>query len=90
MATITVVLTEVKKRKTDSNIIFTAKRGNDYFTREVGPGEFATWQDFSKWILSQSPEFEVLPDKQKTLTITFHTETIEGQTIKIFDSVVVT
>lgn len=83
-------ITQAKQIK--NNITFTAQQGNNVITREVDVSEFSTWQQFAQWIINQSPDFVLLPDKLKSLSITFHTETDPetGATTRIVDSVIVT
>lgn len=95
MPTVQVDLIEVKERAGTDNVIFTAYQGNKVITREIDHSEFDTWETFANWLLSQEPQFVLLPEKEKSLEISFHFETIvdpeTGQeiTVKVLDSVTV-
>lgn len=90
MPTTNIQLIEVKQRPNTSNIVFTAQSGNRIITREIDISEFDSWQQFAQWIINQEPEFILQPDKEKSLSIEWHTETLEDDTIRIVDNVTVT
>lgn len=95
MPTIQVVLSDVKQRKGSNNILFvaTANNGNQ-IVREIDSSQIDTWQSFAEWMLAQESEFVLLPDKEKSLSITFHTETLIDEfgnpySVRIVDDVIV-
>ena len=96
MPTIQVDLIEVKERPNTNNVIITAMQGDRIITREIDRSEFDTWEKFADWLINQEPEFILLPDKEKSLGITFHIETVTDPetgietTIRVVDEVVVT
>ena len=93
MPTIQVDLIEVKQRFNTNNIVFTAKQDDKIITREINVGEFDTWEIFADWLINQEPEFILLPNKVKSLDITFHLEEIANSemsittTIRVVDNV---
>jgi len=94
MPTIQVDLTEVKQRRGSNNILFTATDSlNRQIVREIDASNIETWPEFATWLISQEPEFIRLADKEKSLSITFHTETLTDpetgakSTIRVLDSV---
>lgn len=93
MPTIQVDLIEVKERPNTDNIILTARQENKIITREIDRGAFDTWEIFADWLINQEPELVMLPDKEKSLSIVFHTETVidpetgQSSIIKVVDSV---
>lgn len=94
MPTIQVDLIEVKEHPGTDNVIFTALQGDRIITREIDRSEFDTWEIFADWLINQGPQFVLLPEKQKSLEISFHFETVVDPevgevTIKVLDSVVV-
>jgi hypothetical protein len=90
MPTIQVDLIEVKQRLGTDNVVFTAKQGDSIITREIDISEFDTWETFADWLINQEPQFVLLPEKEKSLSIEFHTEIIEDETVRILDSVIAT
>lgn len=86
----TTIIQIVEAKRVKNNITLTAKQGDNVITREIDVSEFDTWQKFAQWVINQAPDFVLLPDKQKTLTITFHNETQEGVIVRIVDNVVIT
>ena len=76
MPTIQVQLSDVKRRRNSNNILFTATDNlNRQIVREIDISDIDTWQKFARWLITQEPEFVTLPEKEKSLSITFHTET---------------
>ncbi len=96
MPTINIQISNVKQKQTI--ITFTATdENNQVIERVLDRTDIDSWTDFSTWLLNQnSPDYELLPDKEKNLSITFHTETVidpefgTESTIKVVDDVVVT
>ena len=92
MPTITVNITDVKRK--GNNIQLTAQQGNKVIYRTLDRSSVDSWDDFANWLINQEPDFELLPEKNKTLEITFHTETVDTElgevTVKVLDGVVVT
>lgn len=91
MPTITVNVTNVRRQPNSDIVEFTATYNDQVIERRIFLSEFGTWDDFANWLVNQTPDFVLELDKEKTLDITFHTETgPEGETVRVVDSVVVT
>ncbi len=94
MATVNIQISNVKRKK--DNITFTATTNNKVIKRTLNINDIDNWTDFSDWLINQQPDFELLPEKEKQLEITFHTEIVidpengEETTIKVVDDVGVT
>lgn len=86
MPTIQVDLIEVKQRPKTNNVIFTATQADKIITREIDVSEFDTWAKFAEWLINQEPEFIRLPDKEKSLSITFH---VDEEGFRVLDSITV-
>jgi len=98
MPTIQVQLSDVKRQRGSTNIKFTATDNlNRQVERMIDEAEFEdlTWTNFAEWLIQQNVEWELLPDKEKQLEITFHTETVTDpktgieSTIRVLDGVTV-
>jgi hypothetical protein len=95
MPTIQVDLIDVRQKLDTSNVTFTAKLGDDIIVREIDTDDFASWEVFANWLINQKPEFIQLPDKEKSLSIEFHTEVVtdpetgEDATVRVLDNVTV-
>lgn len=97
MPTIQVQLSDVKRQRGSTNIKFTATDNNNrQIERMIDEAEFddLTWTSFAKWLIQQDVEWELLPEKEKSLEIKFHQETIEDEfgneiTVRVLDSVTV-
>lgn len=96
MPTIEVQLSTVKQRRNSNNVILTATDNlNRQIVREIDISDIDTWAAFAEWLIQQEPEFVILPEKEKSLGITFHTETkIDPETdreysVRILDNVTV-
>ncbi len=91
MPTINVQISNVKRKK--NNISFTATSNNKVIERTLNIADIDSWPDFAAWLVNQEPDFVLVPDKEKSLSITFHAETFEtefGQTTKnVVDDVTV-
>ncbi len=95
MPTINIQISNVKQKQ--SIITFIATDENDrVIERVLDRSDINDWTDFANWLINQEPDFELLPDKEKSLSITFHTETVTDPetgseaTIRVVDGVVVT
>lgn len=94
MPTVQVQLSDVKQRRETNNVLFTATDNqNRQIVREIDATDIDTWTAFAEWMILQDVEFITLPDKEKLLEITFHTETVtdpetgEEVTVRVLDSV---
>lgn len=87
MPTIIVNITDVTRVK--NNVSFKATSGDAVIERTLNVNTVDNWDDFAQWLLDQQPDYDLLPDKEKSLSITFHTETLEGVTRRVLDSVIV-
>lgn len=98
MPTIQVQLSDVKRQRGSTNIKFTATDNNNrQIERTIDEAEFddLTWTSFAKWLIQQNVEWELLPEKEKSLEIKFHQETLtdpetsQEYTVRVLDSVTV-
>lgn len=98
MPTIQVQLSDVKRQRGSTNIKFTATDNlNRQIVRMIDEGEFddLTWANFAEWLIQQDVEWELLPEKEKSLEITFHQETNtdpetgQDYTVRVLDGVTV-
>lgn len=91
MPTIDIEISNIKRVK--NNISFTATTGNKVIERTIDFNTVDSWQEFAEWLINQEPDYQLLPDKEKRLSITFHSETVfdpESNTeaqIKVVDNV---
>lgn len=83
--------------QTKNNVTFIAiDESNGVIKRTLNIDLVDNWNDFASWLINQNPDYEILPEKEKNLSITFHTETEidpetgEEGTVRIVDNVVVT
>lgn len=91
MPTVNIQISNVKQKQ--SIIHFTATDTNNrVIERTLDRTDIDNWTEFATWLINQdAPDYELLPDKEKSLAITFHTETdSEGNTVRVVDDVVVT
>lgn len=91
MPTITIQISNVKQKQ--SIITFTATDTNNrVIERVLDRSDIDNWTEFAQWLINQdTPDYELLPDKEKSLAITFHTEPdSEGNPVRVVDNVVVT
>lgn len=88
MPIIDIQITDVKRVK--DNIAFKAVSGNNVIERTLNFNDIDNWTDFADWLINQSTDYVLVPNKEKSLSITFHTETdSEGNVIRIVDNVAV-
>lgn len=93
MPIIDIQITEVKRIK--DNITFKAVSGNNVIERTLNFNTVDNWTDFADWLVNQSADYVLVPNKEKSLSITFHTETLTDPetgietTIRIVDNVIV-
>jgi hypothetical protein len=96
MPTIDIQLSDVRRKQNNVTFVATDTASNKVIERTININEINDWNTFAQWLLEQTADFELLPDKNKQLAITFHTEiftdpeTGEQSTIRVLDSVVVT
>lgn len=94
MPVINIQISDVKRDR--DNITFQATTGNKVIQRTLNINDVDNWQDFANWLINQQPDFELMPDKEKSLSIEFHTEAIidpetgTESTTKVVDEVIVT
>lgn len=95
MPTINVQISNVKQKQ-DIITVTATDENNKVITRTLQRTDIDSWDDFANWLVNQTSDYQLLPDKEKQLEITFHTETvidpISGleSTIKVVDDVIVT
>lgn len=96
MPTIQVQLKDVKRQRGSTNVKFTATDNlNRQVERMIDESEFEdlTWTNFAEWLIQQNVEWELLPEKEKSLEIIFHQETVadpetgQDYTVRVLDSV---
>ena len=95
MPTVNIQINDVKRVK--NNVLFQAVADNDdAIERTLEFGLVDNWDDFAEWLINQPADYVVLPGKEKSLAITFHTEIVidpvtgEEVTVKVVDDVIVT
>jgi len=95
MPTVNIQISDAKRIK--NNVTFLAVADNDdAIERTLEFDLVDNWTDFADWLINQQPDYKMLPAKEKSLAITFHTETVidpesgEEGTIKVIDNVIVT
>lgn len=92
MPTVTAQIKNVRRYK--DNVQFQAVSGNNIIVREVEASQFSTWEELAAWLINQEFDFALEPDWEKTLTITFHIETVVdpetglSSQIRVVDSVI--
>ncbi len=94
MPIVNIQISDVKRVK--DNVSFIATSGNDVIERTLNINTVDGWQDFAGWLIGQQADYNLMPNKEKSLSITFHTETVidpetgEEATIRVVDNVIVT
>lgn len=94
MPTTTIQISNVKRKK--NNVSFSATSGTEVIERILNINDIDNWDDFANWLINQESDFDLLPNKEKSLAITFHTEIVthpefgDSTTIKVVDEVIVT
>lgn len=95
MSTIDIQISNVVRVK--DNVTFIAVDDNNRaIKRTLNIDLVDSWDNFADWLINQNPDYEVLPEKEKSLNITFHNEisvdpeTGEETTFRVVDNVIVT
>lgn len=89
MPTINVQISNIKRKGNNVHLTITDSL-NRVIERTLNRDDINNWNDFATWLVNQSPDYELVPDKEKNLSITFHTEIIDGFPSKVVDSVIAT
>jgi len=95
MPTINVQISNIKQKQNIITVTVTDEN-NRVVNRTIDRNDIDSWTGFANWLINQQPDYQLLPDKEKQLDITFHTETVIDptsgleSTIKIVDDVIVT
>lgn len=93
MPTVNIQISNVRCIK--NNTSFIAIFNNKAIERTLNINDIDNWQDFASWLINQIPDYELLPNKEKLLNITFHSENVIDpetgieMTTKVVDNVVV-
>lgn len=73
MPTVQIEIKEARKRD-DNTVSFLAVNGNDIIDRTIDRATIDNLDALAEWIINQNPDYTLLPNKNITLEITFHTE----------------
>lgn len=73
MPTISVQISNVKQKQNIITVTATDEN-NKVVTRTLQRTDIDNWTDFANWLVNQTPDYQLLPDKEKQLEITFHAE----------------
>lgn len=76
MPVVNIDLIKVAKVAGASNIVeIEATQGNNKIVRTLNLDDFADFKSFASWLINQAPDFEVKPQWQKRIVVTFHAGT---------------
>lgn len=98
MPTVNVQIGDIRRKGNNVHLVVTDLSSNKVVERTLNKDDINNWDDFASWLVNQDYDYELLPDKEKSLSITFHTETInvEGPTgeiisvtVRVVDGVIV-
>jgi len=85
MPVVNIDLVRVEKIRGAGNTVeIEATQGNNKIARVLNLDDFVDFKSFASWLINQSPDFEVKPQWQKRIVVTFH---VGPDGDKIVDSV---